>query len=102
MSMKGPESSIPLQLGSCSLDLALRICDYNLETNMSEMLAVYFAHREGAYERLCILVENARAGVSEQPRFPVGACKHCGKPVTDTRADGKTILFCSYACYCMD
>ena len=64
--MKGQGSSDlqPVENGATrSLDVALRVCDYNLETSMSEMLAVYFAHREDAYKRLCILVENARAGV---------------------------------------
>lgn len=37
-----------------------------------------------------------------QPSFPVGRCKHCGKDVPDSPQDGKTIIFCSYECYCLD
>jgi hypothetical protein len=38
-------------------------------------------------------------------RFPVGRCKGCGKELDGKfkeLADGETIVFCSYECYCND
>lgn len=39
------------------------------------------------------------------PRFPVGRCKKCLKKLKGElakEANGQTIVYCSYECYCMD
>ena len=35
-----------------------------------------------------------------EARFPVGKCKKCGKEITDVKANGNNIVYCSYECYC--
>ena len=58
---------------------------------------------ETTIEKKQVTISKSRAEPSQsgESRFLIGKCKHCGKEVGNV-ADGKTLVFCSYECYCSD